>query len=168
MTNYYNYSWPVSSYTVRESLTITEVATPITYTVIWKSYAGATLKTDTLTYGQTSTAPTGTADDANWDYSWPKSSHTVPYSTTITETRTALSNYWASSTVSQYNAASTKLTFQGEEPILNPNYDGCATELTLLALLPDADSYSVGTVARVNVYAYPGELCSTWKYYKVS
>lgn len=88
--NYYNYSWPVSSYTVRESLTITEVATPITYTVIWKSYAGATLKTDTLTYGQTSTAPTGTADDANWDYSWPKSSHTVPYSTTITETRTAM------------------------------------------------------------------------------
>ena len=303
--DYNTYSWPVSSYIVRESLDIWEISTPVTYTVTFKDWNGTTLKTQTVNAGTSATPPSNPSrtgytftgwsgtytnvtnsktvtaqytqktytvnyydwdntllhteqvlymDDANppanptrlgyvflhWSYyqdldsvaadidttaiysannytlsydgngGTSPSSKTVTYgstygtlgtpirtnytfngwftassggtkvtsATTVTKaydhtiyaqwTSNVGQKYWASSTVSVYNVSPNKLTFQGEVEILNPSYDGCTSGVILEALLPDANSYSVDTVARVNVYGYPQALCSTWRYYKVS
>lgn len=69
--------------------------------VVWKNYAGTILKTEWILKSgysavtpATSTAPTGTADTAEWAYSWPVGSYSIPTGAThestytITETRT--------------------------------------------------------------------------------
>ena len=86
-TTQYDYAWPKSSTTVVGTETITETRTTKSYTITWKSYTNVTLKSETLTYGSTSTAPIGTSDTTQYDYSWPKSSTTVVGTETITETR---------------------------------------------------------------------------------
>ena len=90
-TAQYDYSWPKASTSVTGNETITETRTTKSYTITWKAYSGATLKSETLLYGATSTAPTGTSDTTQYDYAWPKSSTTVVGTETITETRTTKS-----------------------------------------------------------------------------
>ena len=90
-TAQYDYAWPKSSTTVTGDETITETRTTKSYTITWYAYSGATLKSETLLYGATSTAPIGTSDTAQYDYTWPKSSTTVVGAETITETRTTKS-----------------------------------------------------------------------------
>ena len=90
-TAQYDYSWPMSSTTVTGNETITETRTTKSYIITWKAYNGAILKSENLIYGATSTAPTGTTDTAQYDYSWPKSSTSVAGNETIQETRTTKS-----------------------------------------------------------------------------
>ena len=86
-----------TGYTALTNITYSSAATlyaqwtVAVYTITWKSYNNITLKTEYLSYGSTSTAPNGTSDTTQYDYSWPKYSTTVTGDETITETRTTKS-----------------------------------------------------------------------------
>jgi len=86
-TAQYDYNWPKASTTVVGTENITETRTLLSYTITWYFFSGAVAKQETLTYGSISNAPAGTADDVQWDYSWPKSSTTVVGTENINETR---------------------------------------------------------------------------------
>lgn len=86
-TAQYQYDWPQASVVVYDTTNINETRTLLSYTITWYFYSGSIAKQETLTYGSTSTAPTGTADTAQWDYSWPKANTTVVGTENINETR---------------------------------------------------------------------------------
>jgi uncharacterized repeat protein (TIGR02543 family) len=86
-TMQYDYSWPKASTTCTGNENITETRAVISYQIDWRNYAGTVVKTETLPYGSTSTAPSTTADNYEFDYSWPKASTTVIDQEIIDETR---------------------------------------------------------------------------------
>lgn len=80
--------WSGSYTNVTSNRTITATRTPsIVYvTITWQRYGGSTV-TDTVEYGQTSYAPSGTPDGVQWEYAWPQNSVVAYSSQTITENR---------------------------------------------------------------------------------
>jgi uncharacterized repeat protein (TIGR02543 family) len=90
-TTQWDYSWPKTFTTVTGTESITETRIVIQYTITWKFYSGSNALVETLDYGAVSTAPLGTLDTTEWDYSWPKANTTVVGTETINETRAAKS-----------------------------------------------------------------------------